>query len=110
MKQKGIPAAVKASPSPKGGFRHSDRASIPETALSFRERKVLDALRKSGKPLTVRELARSCFPGMRAKSGTYQSTKADGSAVRHATAKAYRCVLNSLRRLVAGGFVEKCER
>ena len=99
-----------APPAPKGGFRHGDRAQIPEAALSPRERKVLTAIRSAGRPVTVRELGRRCFPGMRAKLGTYEVARADGSTVRHATAPAYRCVLNSLRRLVAGAFVRKVDR
>ena len=59
-----------ASPAPKGGYRHDDRAAIPEAALSARERKVLAALRASKTALAVRQLARRCFPGMRAKAGT----------------------------------------
>ena len=35
---------------------------------------------------------------------------AGGEHVRHGTAAAYRCVLNCLRRLVAGGYTEKVER
>lgn len=110
MRQSGTTNAAKAPPSPKGGFRQSDQARIPEEVLTFRERKVLAALRASARPLSVRELARQCFPGMRAAHGTYESKKANGTAVRHGTAKAYRCVLNSLRRLVVGHFVRKVER
>lgn len=99
-----------APPAPRGGFRHSDRADIPEAALTLRERKVLAALRTSPRPLSVKELARRCFPGLRAKPGQYETERADGAKVRHSTAAAYRCALNSLRRLVAGGFVRRVDR
>lgn len=100
----------KAPPSPKGGFRQSHRAEIPEAALTFREHKVLTALREAATDVPVATLARRCFPGMRSKGHRYETARADGTRVRHATAAAYRCVLNSLRRLVAGGFVEKVGR
>lgn len=110
MKRSRTKDANGAAAGPKGGFRQSDRARIPEVALTFRESRVLETLRASERPLTVRELARRCFPGLRARLGTYESTRADGRAVRHATAKAYRCVLNSLRRLVVGQFAVKVDR
>src|SRR5947207_2651385 len=99
-----------SSSMPKGGFRHSDQVVIPEAALTFREKKVLAALRAAGEPMAVRTLARRCFPGMRSKPDKYVLKRAGGVSVRHGTAAAYRCVLNSLRRLVAGGFVQKVER
>jgi DNA polymerase III sliding clamp (beta) subunit (PCNA family) len=97
-------------PSPKGGYRHAHRADIPESSLTFREKRVLAAIRAASAPLTVHELSRECFPGFRAKPGTYEGTTSDGETVRHATAPAYRAVLNSLRRLVAGSYVEKVDR
>ena len=97
-------------PSPKGGYRHGDRATIPEEALSFREKKVLGILRQAYTPLTVRQLANKSFPGVRAKPGTYETKTADGETLRHASGAAYRAVLNSLRRLVVGGFVLKVGR
>lgn len=97
----------KAAPSPRGGFRQDQRAEIPSAALTPREQKVLATLRAADSPLSVKELARKCFPGMRAKPGTYETEKSDGEKVRHGTAAAYRCVLNSLRRLVVGGFAIK---
>lgn len=103
-------AAKNIPTSPKGGYRHTEQAVIPEESLSDRERKVLAALRASKEPLTVRQLARRCFPGMRARAGTYETVKVDGEHVRHGTAAAYRCVLNCLRRLVAGGYAAKVER
>ena len=92
---------VEHDPSPEGGFRHSDKANIPIEALTDREKKVLGKL--NGEPLTVKQLARLCFPGMRSKPGRYE--KEDGT--RDAGGAAYRCVLNAMRRLVAGGHVER---
>ena len=101
---------VTPAPTPRGGFRHSHRAVIPEAALTFREQKVLAALRSSTEPQSVQDLARTCFPGFRAKPGKYETTTADGTKVRHATAAAYRAVLNQLRRLIAGSFAQKTAR
>ncbi len=110
MNRDSRPLPIPAPSTPKGGFRQSERAEIPEAALTARERKVLAVLRAAGQPLTVKQLARQCFPGMRAKTGRYETKRADGSSVRHGTAAAYRCVLNSLRRLVVGSFVTKIDR
>jgi len=109
MRQKGESKRT-STPTPKGGFRQTDHLEIAEDELTARERKVLGALRKAGTALTVKELGRRCYPGMRAKGDTYQTTRADGTKVRHGTAPAYRCVLNSLRRLVAGALVRKVDR
>lgn len=110
MKRRSKQQAPPATPAPKGGFRHTDRADIPEEALNFREQKVLAALRGAEGPLTLRQLGRRCFPGVRAKPGTYESTRASGETVRHATGAAYRSAVNALRRLVAGGHARKVER
>lgn len=83
---------------------------LSEAKLTPREAKVLRALRAAGGPLTARELGRTCFPGLRAKPGTYERTAASGEKIRHGTAAAYRCVLNSVRRLVAGGIVRRVSR
>ena len=99
MKRQQIKDGPPCPPSPKGGFRHGDRADIPEEALTFRERKVLGVLRTSPQPLTVKVLGWRCFPGMRSKPQTYETKRADGTKVRHGTGAAYRCVLNSLRRI-----------
>ena len=62
-------------PSPKGGYRHTHPAvEIPESALTPREKKVLAAIRSAGGPVAVTDLARRCFPGFRAKPGTYETT------------------------------------
>lgn len=68
---------------------------MKEEELTFRERKVLYALREEQNPEqapTIRGLARKCFPGFR------PWTTAD------------RAVRNSLRRLVAAEFVERAAR
>lgn len=110
MKERRKSSERLAPAAPMGGFRHGDRAEIPEQALMFRELKVLAALRAASNALSIRELARGCFPGIRARPGTYESTRSDGETVRHSTDAAYRAVLNAMRRLVAGGYAERVGR
>lgn len=82
-------------------YRQSDAISLSQDQLNAREAKVLTVLAKTEKPLKVKTLARICFPGQRCKPGTYGAEDGGGTAV------AYRTVLNSVRRLVAAGFVAR---
>ncbi len=85
----------------KNTYRQTDSLSLSVEQLNAREAKVLATLTKAAAPMPVKVMARTCFPGQRCKPGTYGTETGGGTAV------AYRCTLNSVRRLVAGGFVKK---
>jgi len=64
MKQSRTASAVKAPPSPKGGFRQTDQAQIPEEALTFRERKVLAAYLEAVELAAGKDPVRSVRPAV----------------------------------------------
>lgn len=85
-------------------YRQTDTLTLSETELTARETKVLSTLKAAACPMKVKKMANACFPGQRSKPGTYGTETGGG------TGRGYRCALNSLRRLVAGGFVKKADR
>jgi hypothetical protein len=85
-------------------YLQTDKISLAPDQLNKRELKVLTVLQKAQAAMDVKDLARACFPGQRTKPGTYGTEKGGGTAV------AYRTVLNSVRRLVAAGFVKRPAR
>ena len=85
-------------------YRQTDSITLADSDLNPREAKVLGVVRSVQSAFAVKVLARTCFPGQRCKPGTYGKKDGGGTDV------AYRCTLNSLRRLVAAGLVKKVDR
>lgn len=85
-------------------YRQTDKLNLSLDDLNGHEKKVLTELQKAKEALRVKVMARRCFPGQRCQAGTYGKDKGGG------TERAYRCVLNSVRRLVAGGFAKKVDK
>lgn len=106
------PKPAKEGVTPHGGWRHDMTAKIEESTLNPREVKVLEALRSAkgagAEGLSVGEMAKLCFSGLRKAEGTYEG--GGEKAEKNSMKPAYRAVLNSLRKLVAGQYAEKCAR
>lgn len=78
-------------------MNHTDKIKIDTKDLNDREKKVLGAIKTKG-PLSVEDLRKECFPGIRADEDTHYAKS---------TAAGNRAVRNALRRLIAGQLVQK---
>jgi hypothetical protein len=85
-------------------YRQTDKLSIEEAQLNEREQRVLKALRERKEPLHLSAIKLACFPGLRCKAGTYGRENGGGTVI------GYRASLNSVRRLVAAGFIKRVDK
>lgn len=89
-------------------YRQDDKLTLSVDDLNPNEKKVLTELQQAKEALRVDIMAKRCFKGYHVKGGTYG--RPEGAARSGSTKRAYRTVLNSVRRLVAGGFIKKTEK
>ena len=72
---------------PTVGYRHTDKLKLDEDDLNDREKKLLAFARAAKTPWTLEEAGRACYPHLRP------------------VIRAYWCAKNSIRRLIAAGFI-----